>query len=80
MVDANGRATKSGTITIDREAYTDTKGTGTTSDDETYIAGTSKGGLAIGIYGGENSTITNTETGKIVINDAENAYGTNWRR
>ena len=68
LTDANGYIYNFGTITIDRETYTDTDGT-------VYSADTAKGGLAIGIYGAQNSEIINQNTGKIIINDAQNAYG-----
>ncbi|MBR6411749.1 MAG: hypothetical protein IKS41_01135 [Alphaproteobacteria bacterium] len=76
LVDDNGKGSNSGTITIDREAYTDDMGTpDDTSDDVTYEATLGRGGMAIGIYGGVGSTITNTETGIINISGINKAYG-----
>ncbi|MBR5599457.1 MAG: autotransporter outer membrane beta-barrel domain-containing protein, partial [Alphaproteobacteria bacterium] len=71
--DGYSGVTNTGSITIDRTAYTDDMATDDTSDDVTHKAQTSKGGLAIGIYGGFNSNITNE--GTITINDADEAYG-----
>lgn len=76
MVEENGTATNSGTITISHNTYTDNMGTiFDTSDDITYVASSERGGTAIGIYGGANSTITNETDGKIIINGADTAYG-----
>ncbi|MEE6207514.1 MAG: DUF2807 domain-containing protein, partial [Alphaproteobacteria bacterium] len=66
MADGSASVTNSGTITIDRESYTDDKG-------NTYSAETETGGTAIGIYGSANSSITNT--GTITINGASKGYG-----
>ena len=71
--DGSTTAINTGSITIDRTAYTDDKSTDNTSDDKTYTAASAKGGIAIGIYGAEGSNITNN--GTIIIKGAENAYG-----
>ena len=65
----------SGNITINRTDFIDDMTTYDTSDDVVYSAETSKGGMAIGIYGASGSTINNTESGTITINGAKTAYG-----
>lgn len=71
--DGNTRASNSGTITIDRENYTDNNAGNDTSDGVSYTKKSDKGGKAIGIYAEAGATVANS--GTIIIKDAENAYG-----
>ncbi len=71
--DGTTAVTNSGTITIDRNAYTDNKTTTDTADDITYTPTTATGGKAIGIYGASGTNINNS--GTVIINGADTAYG-----
>ena len=71
--DGDAEVSNNGIITIDREQYTDDKGTTDTSDDVTYSKMQTIGGKAIGIYGTAGSEIGND--GIIRINGAATAYG-----
>ena len=72
-VEKGAFARNTGNIVIDREKFVDDKATDDKSDDVTYTANSNKGGMAIGIYGSEDSHITNE--GTIVIKNAKKAYG-----
>lgn len=68
-VDGTARARNMGNIFITRDSYTDIDG-------EVYSAVEgSQGDMAIGIYGGADTTIENMSGGYISISGAETAYG-----
>ena len=71
--DGTTAAINSGNITIDRSDFVDDMATEYTSDDVTYRAISPEGGMAIGIYGAKDSSITNI--GTIKISGADTAYG-----